>query len=324
METKSKILYLYKLLNEATDEEHPISTTGIIEQLGKIGISVTRKTVASDIDLLCEFGVDVVAIRSSQNMYYVGQRDFELPEVKLLIDAVESSKLITSKKSKSLVSKLTKLVSKGQARELNRHIFIDKRIKPCNEEVYYHIDKIHTAIESGKQIDFKYLDYNQYKEVTYKHNGLIYNFSPYALAWNDDHYYAIGYCTNHKGISKFRVDRMAKVELTYREIVSSPVDFNSADYVKSIFDMYDGDTVQVELKCTNDLMNIIIDRFGEDVETKKLDDNCFKVIAKVSVSPTFYGWVFQFADKISILNPIDVKNKYNNMRNPPLNICVKH
>lgn len=322
METKSKILYLYRILSEQTDEQHPLSTNQIIDKLGEMGIGVTRKTVASDIALLQEFGVDVISVRSSQNLYYIGDRVFELPEVKLLVDAVESSKLITIKKSKTLVDKISKFVSKEQAKELNRNIFIDKRVKPKNENIYYTIDLVHTAINDKIQIDFKYIDYTGEKEVIYKHESMTYKVSPYALAWNDDHYYLIGYCSNHKKISKFRVDRMAKVELSDRVYVNAPEDFSAAEYVKSIFDMYDGPISKVEIKCTNDLMKIIVDKFGEEVETISLGSNCFKATVEVSVSPTFFSWLFGFGTKMSILAPTTVKEQYKEMLTVILNNSI--
>ncbi|NCC87771.1 MAG: WYL domain-containing protein [Clostridia bacterium] len=313
MESKSKILYLYKLLNELTDENHPLSTVQIIAEMKSRGVDIARKAVAANISLLEEIGVDIITVRSSQNLFYIGSRRFELAEVKLLVDAVESSKLITTKKSKRLVEKLATLVSVHQADELNRQLFIDKRVKPTNEEIYYTIDKIHTAINSKKNITFKYIDYTADKEITYKHNGQIYEVSPYALAWNDDHYYMIGYSSNYDEIRTFRVDRMAKTEVIDTNSVLAPVDFNAAEYVKNIFYMYDGKTETVELKCTNDLMKVIIDKFGEDVKTQTLGSNCFKVFAPVSVSPTFYGWVFQFAGKMSIIAPPLVKENYKKM-----------
>jgi len=312
MENKSKILYLYKLLDQKTDQNHPIGTTEIIKELGKIGINVTRKTVVSDIALLIEFGVDIINFRSSQNMYYIGSRDFELAEIKLLVDAIESSKLVTHKKSNVLISKLSKLVSIQQAKELNRHIFVDQRVKPQNENVYYIIDLLHQAIADKKQVDFKYIDYTGEKEKIFKHNGMVYKVSPYALIWNDDHYYVVGFCSNHKSISKFRVDRMDKVKTNEETYVPSPEDFSAASYVKTIFSMYDGNNVTVELKCTNDLMKAVIDKFGEHVETIPLGSNCFKAIVNVSVSPTFYGWIFQFQNKVSILAPFNVKDEYKN------------
>jgi predicted DNA-binding transcriptional regulator YafY len=313
MESKSKILYLYKMLNETTDEQHPISTTQIINKLGKLGISVTRKTVASDIAQLQEFGVDIITIRSSQNMYYIGSRDFELPEVKLLVDAVESSKLITAKKSKILINKLTKFVSQQQAHELNRHIFIDKRIKPENEEIYYTVDIINNAIERKKKIEFKYFEYNGEKEKVFKNNGKTYELSPYAQIWNDDNYYVVGHCEKHGKISKFRIDRMTKVKLIDIDGYPMPTEFSGAEYAKNIFSMYDGEKKTVELICTNELMKVIIDRFGETVKTNPIENNCFRAVVDVSVSPTFFGWVFQFAGKMSILAPEKVKEQYIKM-----------
>jgi predicted DNA-binding transcriptional regulator YafY len=212
-----------------------------------------------------------------------------------------------------LVKKLSRLTSQNQATELNRHIFIDKRVKPENEEIYYIVDAIHNAIAQSKQIEFKYYEYTQDKEKVYKNNGYIYKLSPYALSWSEDHYYVIGYCKKHGKISKFRVDRMAKIKISDKISVPMPDGFNGADYAKSIFEMYDGETKTVELKCTNELMKVIIDRFGEDVNTASLGSNCFKAIVDISVSPTFFGWVFQFAGKISIIAPNDVKKSYMEM-----------
>ncbi len=317
-EPKSKILYLYKLLLENTDEQHPLSTTDIIQKLGELGIEVTRKTVASDIALLQEFGVDIIGIRSTRKLYYIASRDFELPEVKLLVDAVESSKLITPKKSKQLVEKLSKLVSREEAKELCRHVFVDKRIKPENERVYYYIDIIHTAIAKSLQIEFQYFDYTPEKKRVYKHNGQIYALSPYALAWNNDHYYALGHCENHGNISQFRVDRMAKVTLMQKTAQPSPNDFNAAEYANRIFDMYDGETKTVELQCDNELMKIIIDRFGEEVHTATRDTQHFMATVDVCISPTFFGWVFQFGERMKILSPLDVQKEYVDMLNRTL------
>ena len=160
------------------------------------------------------------------------------------------------------------------------------------------------------QIEFKYYQYTGRKEKIFKNNGFVYSLSPYALIWSEDHYYAIGYCDKHGKVSKFRVDRMANTIITENKIVHKPVDFDIAEYAKSVFEMFDGETKTVELKCTNDLMDVIVDRFGENVKTHELGSNCFKAIVDISISPTFYGWVFGFGNKMSILAPIDVKNEY--------------
>lgn len=313
LKNKSRILYILKLLYENTDEQNPLSTVELIDYLSGFGISAHRKTIAADIELLEEFGIDVITIKSTQNKYFIGTREFELPEIKLLVDAVESSKFITQKKSEELVKKLAQLTSKNQASELKRSIFIDKRVKPENEEIYYIVDAIHNAINGNKQIEFKYYEYTGEKEKIYKNNGYIYKLSPYALYWSEDHYYVIGFCKKHGKISNFRVDRMVKVNITDRKTVPMPEGFNGTDYAKSIFEMYDGENKTVELKCTNDLMKVIIDRFGEEVNTVSLGSNCFKAIVDVSVSPTFFGWVFQFTGKMSIISPPDVRNEYLEM-----------
>lgn len=307
---KSRILYILDLLKENTDEQHTMSISDILEHLEGQEIEAHRRTVMADIQAIEESGVDVITIKSTQNRYFIGNRDFELAEVKLLIDAVESSKLITQKKSTELIRKLTTLVSKHQASELHGHVYVDQRIKPENEEIYYTVDAIHSAINSNKQIEFKYYQYTGRKEKIFKNNGFVYILSPYALIWSEDHYYAIGYCDKHGKISKFRVDRMANTVITEKVTLHKPVDFDVAEYAKSVFEMFDGETKTVELKCTNDLMDVIVDRFGENVRTHELGSNCFKAIVDISISPTFYGWVFGFGNKMSILAPIDVKNEY--------------
>lgn len=307
---KSRILYILKLLEEYTDELHPMSITDIAEYLDKQEIKAHRRTIMTDIESLKEFGIDIITIKSTQNKYFIGNRNFELPEVKLLIDAVESSKLITQKKSNELIRKLTALASRNQANELNRHIYVDDRVKPENEEVYYTVDSIHTAINSSKQIEFKYYQYTGRKEKIFKNDGYVYSLSPYALIWSEDHYYVIGYSKKHGKISKFRVDRMAQTKIIAVDSTPRPVNFDVAEYAKSVFEMFDGETRTVELKCTNNLMDVIVDRFGESVNTIELGSNCFKAIVDISISPTFYGWVFGFGNKMSILAPIDVKNEY--------------
>lgn len=310
---KSRILYILKLLYENTDEQNTISITDIIDMLEKQGIKAHRRTIMTDIESIEESGVDIITIKSTQNRYFIGNREFELAEVKLLVDAVESSKLITQKKSNELIRKLSTLVSKHQASELNCHVYVDQRVKPENEEIYYTVDAIHSAINSNKQIEFKYYQYTGKKEKVFKNGGSVYSLSPYALIWSEDHYYTIGYSNKHGKISKFRVDRMAHTSVAEREIFPKPVDFEIAEYAKCVFEMFDGETKTVELKCINDLMDVIVDRFGESVNTQELGSNCFKAIVDVSISPTFYGWVFGFGGKMSILAPAEVKGEYVEM-----------
>lgn len=311
-ENKARILCLYMLLNEMSDEEHPLSTVEIINLLKeKYGVQAHRTTLSRDIGVLEQCGVDVITINTTQNKYFIGARLFELPELKLLIDAVESSKFITESKSDELVAKLSKLASVNQAVKLKRNLCTSNRVKPGNEMVYYIVDAINEAINSKKKISFQYFEYDARKQQKLKNNGKEYIFSPYTLAWNGDYYYVVGYSDKHKGLGAFRVDRIKKTPAILKaEAVPAPDDFNIADFTKSVFGMYEGEHTVVELKCDNSLMKTMIDRFGEDISTKPYSMTEFKAAVKVSATPTFYGWVFGFGGKIGILSPKEVKEAY--------------
>ena len=227
----------------------------------------------------------------------------------MAVDAVESSRFISASQSGSLVSKLYDMASVHQASELNRHLYVDGRVKSDSRTLYYTVDLIHKAINDRKRIRFKYIEYTAEKKKVYKHNGCIYEFSPYAMLWHDDRYYVLGYSERHEKIVKFRVDRIAKAEATDIPSVKEPADFEPVAYLKSIIAMYDGKMETVRLKCTPDMMKVIIDRFGKDVFTEPCNDD-FVAEVKVSVSPTFFGWVFGFAGKIKITSPQQVVNEY--------------
>ena len=307
---KCRTLYVLKYLWRNTDEDHPVTTAGLLSALEADGITVNRHTVVKDIEQLEEFGIDVVRTKGSPNKYFIGTRTLELPELKLLVDAVESSRFISKKKSNELVKKLYALASTHQAAELDRHLYIDGRVKSDNKMLYYTVDSIHKAIHTGKRIRFRYVEYTADKKKIYKHNGYIYEFSPYALLWKDDCYYALGYSSKHNGIAKFRVDRIYNVELTVIPAVGKPADFKPAAYFNSIFSMYDGKMQFVRLKCDADMMKVIIDRFGQDIHTTQCENCCFVADVVVSVSPTFFGWVFSFGGKIRIVYPDSLVKEY--------------
>jgi predicted DNA-binding transcriptional regulator YafY len=311
-ESKVRILYLYKILTELSDEAHPISTVELIKLLNdRYGVQAHRVTISKDIGVLEQCGADIVTINTTQNKYFIGSRLFELPELKLLIDAVESSKFITEKKSEELVKKLASLTSVNQAEKLKRNLCTANRIKPGNEMVYYIVDAINEAINNKKKIAFQYFEYDARKQQKLKNNGKEYIFSPYTLAWNGDYYYVVGFSDKHQSLGAFRVDRIMKTPtiLDIEAVVPSE-DFNIADFTKSVFSMYDGEHIVVELKCDNSLMKTMIDRFGEDIATKPYSMTEFKATVEVSASPTFYGWVFGFGGKIGILSPKEIKEAY--------------
>ena len=312
---KLRPLYLAKILYELTDEEHCLSTNQLIDILQeKYGITSYRTTIASDIELLKQYGMDIKSVKSQSIMYNLVSREFDLPELKLLIDAVASSKFITEKKSKELVGKLSKLASNIQADELKRNVMPEGRIKSGNENIYYIVDTVNTAINNKKQISFQYFSFNVRKQKKAKHNGEMYIFSPYYLIWNGDYYYMVGYSEKHNGIGSFRLDRIIKTPtILEKEAIKMPTDFNINKYINTSFRMYNSKTESVELICDNSVMDAIIDRFGEDVQTYANDMQTFRAMVDVSVNHVFFGWVFGFAGKVRIKGPETVKNQYSDM-----------
>lgn len=290
-----------------------MSTAEIIEYFEKQGIATERRTISTDVDLLCEAGFDIVTAKGTQNKYFIGARELELPEVKLLMDAVYASKFITPAKSQALIKKLSALVSVHQADKLQRRLYVSERIKPVNETVYYVADMIRMAIEQRKQIKFQYYEYTPTKRKILKHKGKVYRFSSYDLIWNEDRYYVLGFSNSHNKVISFRVDRMCNVATTDTPAVPPPSDYSIAAYGSKVFDMFDGHNATVTLRCKNDLMRVIVDRFGENVQTEVLDKAHFLATVDVSVSPTFFGWVFQFADEIQIISPPEIAHEYGEM-----------
>lgn len=321
METKPRILYLLRILEQYTDEEHPLTTKQLIDKLqDEYGISAHRTTLSKDIAALQEFGVDIVTVHSTQSKYFIGSRKFELPELKLLIDAVESSRFITAKKSESLIRKIHTLTSQGQVSKLRRNNYVVDRIKPDNEQIYYIVDTINDAINEGKQISFQYYDYSGLKKKVLKNKGEIYKLSPYKLIWSGDYYYVIGYSEKKGKVINFRVDRIAAAPTILSEnAIPVPKDFDLENFTKEVFFMFSGDEVEVDLQCDNSLMKTMIDRFGENVKTLAYDMTSFRLITEVSVSPTFFGWVFGFDGKVKILGPKNVKEQYYKMISEAMN-----
>lgn len=300
---KIKILYLMKILLENTDFEHPMTINEIISGLNEYGVSAERKALYSDIETLRLFGIEVETIRGKSVGYYVENRAFQLPELKLLVDAVQSSKFITSKKSLDLISKLSNLTSRYNAKKLNRNIHLTDLPKNLNESIYYNVDSIHEAINTKKKINFKYFDYNTDKERVYRKNGEVYTQNPLALFWNDDKYYLICYnldCDNH---THYRVDRMADVNISMEDTeVPNDYNFNVANYTLGLFGMFAGEKLGAKLWFHNSLLNAVLDKFGKEITFFK-KENGFIVNVEVSNSPVFLSWIIQFGNKAKIIFP---------------------
>lgn len=303
MQSNIRIIELLRFLYQQTDEAHAVTVSEMIEHLKSKGIPSVRQTVYTDLEALDTAGIDIVQIKSTQNRYFIGSRIFEYPELKMLVDAVASSKVISAKKSQALIQKLGRLTSVQQAEQLQRLASLSSRVKPHNEKVYYIIDSIQTAILDQHQISFQYYEYTPEKKKILKHDGYLYILDPYALEWKNDHYYLISYSHKHKGIAHFRVDRLTSVEPLDSKFQPMP-DFDVAAYTNKMVDMFAAEhSEQVKLLCSNELMRVIIDHYGEDIEISPYDDTHFTVIIEVNPSGTFYGWVFKFMGKIRILSP---------------------
>ncbi len=314
-ETKPRILYVLKLLETYSDEQHPLTFSDMTKLLKEhYGITAHRTTLQRDIDELIAFGADIITVRSTQNRFFIGNRVFQTPELRLLTDAIGSSKCLTDKKSAELIEKLSGLLSVYQANALRAQPLPATVIKPKNEQIYYIIDAINHAIDTSKTIRFSYIDYTPDKRTVLRGDGEVYHLSPYACMWSGDFYYVIGWSHKRHTITAFRVDRIAATpEVTDEMIVPPPEGFDLCEYSRSVFQMYNGKTVTVELQCANDLMKAVIDRFGIDVQTSIIDEHSFKVTTQVSLSPTFFGWVFEFGGNIRILSPAEATQAYRDM-----------
>lgn len=305
MALTNRTLIILKYLWETTDETHPVSLGDISAYLEQYEITADPRTLRKDIEQLVEFGIDIVKDRKVQNLYHVASRHFEAPEVKLLIDAVQSARFITPKKSKKLVKSLEAFAAPHDTALLKRQLYIDSRSKATNEGIYVSVDRIQTAITEQKKIAFRYFDYSPSKERIHRHDGQVYSVSPYALLWNNDTYYLVGFHDYRKQVAKFRVDRIDNLEITDEIAVCKPEDFDVSEYFVQEFSMLNGKECKVKLICENTLMNSIIDRFGESVSTQMLDRNHFSVEVTVDLSNNFYGWVFASAGKMKIVDPAE-------------------
>ncbi|MGN0711913.1 MAG: helix-turn-helix transcriptional regulator [Anaerovoracaceae bacterium] len=303
---KLKLVYLMKILMENTDENHSITMPEIINALGAYGISAERKSVYDDIEMLKQYGMDIIGEKINKAYCYrVVSRDFELAELKLLVDSVQSSKFITVSKSRELIKKIEGLASKYEASQLHRQVFVAERVKTMNESIYYNVDMIHSAISSNSQITFQYFKWNEKGETVLKKEGALYEVSPWALSWDDENYYLIAYDSAEHKIKHFRVDKMLRIEMNgkNREGKESFAKLDMGIYAKKTFGMFGGDEVTVRLECNNELAGVIIDRFGKDKIFTKVDDEHFAVNVDVFASRQFLAWVIGLGEGIRITGP---------------------
>ena len=291
---KLKIMYLMKILLEETDEDHDLTLNEIVEKLKAYNVTAERKSLYSDIENLRTFGLDIIGMQYGKTYHYkVASRQFQLVELKLLVDAVQSSRFITEKKSDELIAKLESYASKYEAKKLARQVNVNGRVKTMNERIYYSVDKIHEALNEESQIKFQYFTWTADKKMELKHGGAYYSVSPWALCWDDEKYYLVGYDNREYKIKHFRVDKMADVSVVYeeREGKEEFSKMQMSEYTNRLFGMFDGNLETVTLLCENHAANVIIDRFGTDIPLMKTDAEHFKVRVRVSVSKLFLSWI---------------------------------
>ena len=312
---KLRPLYLAKILYEQTDEEHYLTTVQLMQILEEqYGITAHRQTIKADIDLLKQFGLEIEEVKSVQNRYNLYGRQFDIPELKLLIDAVESSKFITAHKSQELVDKLSRLAGEHASAGLKRNVCCENRVKPGNEKIYLIIDAINEAINENKKISFQYFRYDVNKKQQLKLDGKSYVITPLHLVWNGDYYYMIGVYDYKQRLGSFRVDRIAKrPTILEEEGTPAPEGFDVNEHINTTFRMFNSPHAEVELICDNNVMDSIIDRFGEEVSTCPYDQHSFKAVVNIAVSNVFFSWVFGFGGKVKINSPAHVKAQYADM-----------
>ena len=309
---KLKILYLMRIFLEKTDETHSITMPEIIKALEIQGISAERKSIYNDIESLRLYGMDIIGEADGKSFKYrVVNRTFELAELKLLVDSIQSSKFVTEKKSNDLIKKIEGLGSTYEASQLQRQVYTSGRIKTANENIYYNVDILHNAINQNSKIKFHYFQWNVKKEMELRKDGEYYCVSPWGLSWDDENYYLVAYDSEAEKIKHYRVDKMLHIDLTgeMRDGKELFERFDMAEYSKKMFGMFDGKEENVKLECHNCMAGVIIDRFGTDVKMLKKDNEHFTATVKVAVSKQFLAWVMALGDNAKIVGPESVVNQ---------------
>lgn len=302
---KTKLLHLARMLLRQTDEDHPLTVPQIIEGLARQDVKAERKSIYDDLEALRLFGLDVQSRKGKSPGWFTGSRDFELPEVKLLMDAVQSSRFITQKKSDALLRKLEGLASVHQAGQLQRQVYVTGRIKVMNESIYYNVDKLHTAIAGQKAITFKYFDYDIARKKVFRQEGKRYVVSPYGLIWNSENYYLVAFDHAHRELRHYRVDKMTEIVVTGldREGLEQYPDFQLAEYGQKHFGMYSGPEMKVTLRGRRDKASLVWDRFGQDVILVPDGEDHFTVTLPVVMSPQFFGWLLGLDGAVTLAAP---------------------
>ncbi len=319
---KLKILYIWDYLQKNSHEGHPVRANELIAMLDKHNIRCDRKTVYSDISALMDYGVDIISVAGKNGGYYIASRNFELPELKLLIDAVQSSRYLTERKSRELIEKLLKECNEQDARLMKRNIVVSGRVKSMNETIYYNVDAIQDAISQGRQITFRYFDWDFGGKRKYREKP--YAASPYGLCQDNENCYLLAHSQRH-GITHYRVDRMSDIQLLEEKRTPCPELTGKAlnEHAQRLFSMYSGSMTDVKLRFHRKLLNVVVDRFGRETMLIPEDADHFNVTVKVAVSPMFLSWLLGFGDQVEILYPQSVIGEFQDLCHQALALYEK-
>lgn len=309
---KLKCLYLRQFLLENTDEAHPVTVSQMIDYLACHDIAAERKSIYDDIDGLRSYGLDIEYRKAQDGGYFIANREFQLPELKLLVDAVQSSKFLSLRKSNELIAKLEKLASRHEAQALRRQVYVTHRIKNMNESIYYNVDALHSAIAAGSRITFRYFDWDMNGKKKYRHEGKRYRISPWALLWDDENYYLVGYDAEHAERRHYRVDKMESITQTGEERLGKELfaGFDPAAYSRKVFGMYGGEPQKVTLRFESSMSNIVFDRFGRELILTPDREGGFTVTVEVVPSPQFFAWLTGLGAPVKILSPQPIVQQF--------------
>ncbi|NLJ91260.1 MAG: WYL domain-containing protein [Clostridiales bacterium] len=310
---KIKLLLLYDMLKQETDEQHPLTTRALCAKLGELGITCDRRTLSNDIKLLNEYNYEVMSVMiGHEKAYYIEDRSFSVPELKILIDAVQAATFITEKKTNELIDKLASLSSNKRAEVLKGNMVCFNTIKHSNEFIFYNVGFLNEAIQQNKKASFYYFYLDENGQKQYRKNKERYIVDPVALIYNDDKYYLMCYSTKYDGITNYRIDRMEQVAVEEEEVSTKAI-INTekvSNYTEQVFKMYGGDLKDVVLQFDKKLIGVVYDKFGENTKMMVHNEETCITTVKIQVSPTFFGWLFQFGDRMKILSPESLIREY--------------
>lgn len=320
---KIKLLKLLDMLRHETDEQHPLSTTQICTKLGHMGIVCDRRTLPRDIATLNDQGYEIMSVMIGHDKcYYVEDRSFSIPELKILIDAVQAASFITDKKTAELVEKIASLGGTHRAEILKSNMVCFNTRKHSNEHIYYNVDTLERAIQNNKKVIFYYFNLDENGNKVYRRKHHHYVVEPIALVFNEDNYYLISYSSRHDGTANYRVDRMEAVEIIEEDICEKAISLRNSvsGYTEQAFKMYGGESVEVVLEFDDALIGVVYDKFGEDIQTKRVSDNKCTATVTVQISPVFWGWLFQFAGNMNVISPTHITSRYHELAHSVMSV----